>query len=1399
MLVARMPHSAIPAAESRLSALTELERMLLVLLAVVCERLDARTLGDMFQSLATGAMNTRVTKAEMASMLKKLEAERTVRGPNDTGWGFEVRDDLLHPLLTAAHERGVLATVAECVRTHAPLETEPWRSWRANPVQRCARELRLGLYLNLDPKAVLAYAHCTSQYPPATGRSLVLRAYGLSVPSERLAASEASFVQAYALAAFDTALEQLATLTPVHAPCLLVWARQQRETLDTELRLRACTLATLRGDAALAREFAPAARDTAGHCARLMCALACDDFAGARDAAKQAIESTRVKKSGRIKGIEGVYAGFAVLVLLTAADADALQLAKSQLDSGRTHKATPNVHVALMLLHGFITGQQSSVLEPFNHEFAEDSGWLELLFIGLTRRWRGLPLPKPVNTGLGVQQKRAQAGGYDWVARTLQALLSPSTPAGLLLLYSPEEPWQRTLRALEAAVSSEVVADGNQAVERLAWVIKPAFEGYREIVPRLQTRSGQAWSSGRQVALRRLFEAPPDAGYLTEHDRRVIRHIEIQKDSGRWGSTTSYVFDLAAPLALIGHPLVFLEHDLSASIEVVRGRARLEVEERDQTLRLSLAPAALAQRPLVWDIENGQRAVIYALEAAQRSVANIFAAGSVTLPAKAKTALQGTLAKLAAHFPLASEIAVDAPLIEERPADGRLRVRLRRLSGGIGVRVCVLPLEGAPLFAPGRGSGRVIVAAATGASGTAVSAVRDLAVEAHALTLLYASCPTLRDAAAEQHETTFAAIEPCLELLCELRAASDLVVEWPEGTPISLSREYTLRDVSLRVRSTQDWLAAQGELAVDEQTKLSLLALLEKNRKSDSRFIALDGDKFLALSEGLKKSLDTLDAMARSDADGLELHPLWLGLASLGDDFEHVRCDAKAKARLAQLKEAAALRPKLPKGFGAELREYQHEGYVWLSRLTHLGAGACLADDMGLGKTLQTLALLLAQAKHGPSLVVAPTSVCRNWLDEARRFAPGLRVQILGTGDRAQVVRELQPLDVLVCSYGILQQELELLSKKHFRVVVLDEAQAIKDAATQRSRAAAQLVADMRIGLSGTPIENHIGELWSIMNFLNPGLLGTAKQFEERFAKPIARDADPAAAQLLKRLIRPFILRRRKNDVLDDLPEKTVITLRIEPSEAERALYAALKQDALSRFEQASQTSQARIQILAEISKLRRAACHPKLVTKQDDIPSSKLLAFEELLTELRENGHRTLVFSQFVDHLTLVRQRLDQLQVSYQYLDGSTPSAQRARAVADFQAGEGDAFLISLKAGGSGLNLTAADYVVHLDPWWNPAVEEQASDRAHRIGQTRPVTIYRLVMQDSIEERILALHANKRELADDLLEGTSRASALSLEDLLNLLRDSERQASASPGQARKLTKARTGLDPDRG
>ncbi|MDH4042017.1 MAG: DEAD/DEAH box helicase, partial [Gammaproteobacteria bacterium] len=319
------------------------------------------------------------------------------------------------------------------------------------------------------------------------------------------------------------------------------------------------------------------------------------------------------------------------------------------------------------------------------------------------------------------------------------------------------------------------------------------------------------------------------------------------------------------------------------------------------------------------------------------------------------------------------------------------------------------------------------------------------------------------------------------------------------------------------------------------------------------------------------------------------------------------------------------------------------------------------------------------------------------------------------------------------------------------------------------------LQGDFKMITTGTPVENHLGELWNLFRFINPGLLGSLKEFNQRFAVPIEVQNSREVKQQLKQLIRPFILRRMKSDVLTELPARTEVTLHVELDAQEQAFYEALRREAIKRLAETDEEAnpgKQRVKMLAEIMRLRRACCNPRLVMPDSTVGSAKLKAFGSVLQELLESRHKALVFSQFVGHLDILRDYLEQKGISYQYLDGSTPAQQRQRAVEAFQSGDGDVFLISLKAGGAGLNLTAADYVIHMDPWWNPAVEDQASDRAHRMGQQRPVTIYRLVAKNTIEEKIVGMHEQKRDLANSLLEGSDMSGRMSVDEMMALLRE---------------------------
>jgi hypothetical protein len=505
---------------------------------------------------------------------------------------------------------------------------------------------------------------------------------------------------------------------------------------------------------------------------------------------------------------------------------------------------------------------------------------------------------------------------------------------------------------------------------------------------------------------------------------------------------------------------------------------------------------------------------------------------------------------------------------------------------------------------------------------------------------------------------------------------------------------------------------------------------------------------------------------AREDDGRLARHSL-PALAALCAELEHP--PPPGLERLAPLAEGFERLPEapLPADLTATLRAYQRQGASWLAFLRGAGLGGVLADDMGLGKTLQAMC-----AFEGPTLVVCPTSVVFNWQAELARFRPGLKVSVYHGAARALDAAA----DVTLTSYALLRLDAPALSARPWSAVVLDEAQAIKNPDSQTARAAYALPAAFRLALTGTPVENRLEELWSLMHFTNRGLLGGRSDFAERHARPIAEGRAGAAAALRQR-VRPFLLRRLKQDVAPELPPRTDAVLRVELGDGERAVYdavrAATRKDVLALLggEDGDGKNRGRgmIAALEALLRLRQAACHPALVPGQTAPTSSKLEALLEALSTAVAEDHKALVFSQWTSLLDLIEPALARAELPFVRLDGSTRD--RADVVSRFQDPAGPpVMLVSLKAGGSGLNLTAADHVFLCDPWWNPAVEAQAADRTHRIGQTRPVFVYRLVAAGTVEERILALQDSKRALMDAALGDGAAAAGLTKEDLLALL-----------------------------
>jgi superfamily II DNA or RNA helicase len=588
-------------------------------------------------------------------------------------------------------------------------------------------------------------------------------------------------------------------------------------------------------------------------------------------------------------------------------------------------------------------------------------------------------------------------------------------------------------------------------------------------------------------------------------------------------------------------------------------------------------------------------------------------------------------------------------------------------------------------------------------------------------------------------------------------------------------------EVRVSVASGVDWFELHGEVDYGEGS-VKLPALLAALRRGEN-MVRLDDGTYGLLPEQWLERFGLLANLGDSNKDHIRFQRNQVGLldALLAAQPE-ISCDATFTAAREALRNFAGVRAaEQPAGFIGQLRDYQREGVGWMEFLRTFSFGGCLADDMGVGKTAQVLALLEQRralreapdgngAPPGPSLVVVPKSLVFNWKQEAARFTPALRVlDHTGTG---RSFGSFGDYDLIVTTYGTLRRDAIEFKDVEFDYVVLDEAQAIKNAATESAKAARLLRGRHRLALSGTPIENHLGELWSLFEFLNPGMLGAASVF--KLAGNAARNPNEETRRLLAQALRPFFLRRTKQQVARELPPKSEQTIFCEMEPAERKRYNELRafyRNSLLKTIDTQGLAKSKIQVLEALLRLRQAACHPGLLDpKKTGDSSAKLDVLLDQVQEVAQEGHKALIFSQFTSLLAIVRKRLEDAGIVYEYLDGQTHDRQ-ARVERFQNDPDCGLFLISLKAGGLGLNLTAAEYIFLLDPWWNPAVEAQAIDRAHRIGQTKPVFAYRLIARDTVEEKVLQLQSVKRDLASAIIsEDSSLIRNLQREDLELLL-----------------------------
>ncbi|MCR5395388.1 MAG: DEAD/DEAH box helicase [Bacteroidales bacterium] len=742
-----------------------------------------------------------------------------------------------------------------------------------------------------------------------------------------------------------------------------------------------------------------------------------------------------------------------------------------------------------------------------------------------------------------------------------------------------------------------------------------------------------------------------------------------------------------------------------------------------------------------------------------------------TFPLEAEESLRPLLDRIKKYIEIHSEMIEGGSSLPQVEGNPQVYLQMRSVHGNYEMRALCRPMpEGRITVAAGKGDTNIYD---TAADGTRYHVVRNKKQERQNMQPLrdymeQIECDEVSQCMWVMNPYTLLTL---LEWLPE--QGDDYIVEWPEGEKVNV-RVAQSQQWNLQLRRRGDWFEVEGEVPIDDQTIVSFAQLLDMIEEGHGRFIRLQNGDYLSMSESLRRQLRRIDAVAQNVRGHARISNV--GASLIADAMQgdlSISHPAELDALRSKIVESQDLQADVPDTLNATLRDYQLEGFRWMDRLTYWGAGACLADDMGLGKTIQTIAYLLYKQSDGPSMVVAPASVVPNWKKELARFAPTLQVCMLNelaSAERSEAVAQATSGCVVLTTYGLLISEEESVVAKQWNVVCLDEAHSIKNATTKTSAVCMQLQAHNRLILTGTPIQNHLGELWNLFQFINPGLLGSLQQFTQKYINPIEGAHNKERQQQLKRIIQPFMLRRTKQEVVSELPDKQEIMLPVELSTEEMGIYEMLRLKAKSQLE-TEVAGALSVNTLALITQLRMAACAASLAQKQWKGKSSKLTAFCDLVSEISSTGNRVLVFSQFTSFLEMAQAELKARGMrDYLYLDGSTPLKKRSQMVEDFQHGKCPIFIISLKAGGLGLNLTGANYVIHLDPWWNPAIEQQATDRAYRIGQNQKVTVYHLISSHTIEEKIVRLHQTKRDLADSLLEGTDVSHKLRAEDLLEMI-----------------------------
>lgn len=927
-----------------------------------------------------------------------------------------------------------------------------------------------------------------------------------------------------------------------------------------------------------------------------------------------------------------------------------------------------------------------------------------------------------------------------------------------------EETWERALRYVGAEIEGGM-KDSGTGRKRLVWFVK----GFHvtSVMEQNEAEDGR-WINGRSFTVTRLRSSGLD--FLDSLDQQVMREL-LEKPNNITDT------DLAIPLLADSGRLFYGDGSETPllPVEVKEERPFLEARGQGKEIHISSNVAMDARGNIPRTVVSCTGTGTYSLirvNALQRDILRHMLKQK-SFPVSALIALRHSMDSMSGILDVKENLSTSV-LNPIQSNGGILSVRIAPVRNEYEVSLLATGMPGGNFRdLPGDGEQRIY----DDVDNLTHCVDRDLDKEEENYHLIHTFME--EEAKAEFHnynEATLYTPEGLLALLSYIYDNRNrYFAEWPEGVRLKFKGDIKAEDVDVQVQTEEKWFKVEGVVRFGGKT-MTLAELIEAYCSSDVEgFVRMEDDQYYRISETLRRHLAMLDAMPSATKKGKTVPLFEVGTLAKCLAGLRSHTDDSYEKLLASIKASFEMSPEVPDSITATLRDYQLEGYRWMRRLDSWGAGCCLADDMGLGKTLQALTFIMSKAEAGPALVVAPKSVIPNWVREAGRFAPLLNVSVLNSEPRRKErIHAAGAYDLILCTYGVLTTECTEISKRRWNIVCLDEAHQIKNRQSRASQAAMMIKADSRVILTGTPLQNHIGELWNLFQFINPGLLGPWQLFKDSYTLPTP---DEEHMTMLKELTQPFILRRTKEEVLDELPDKYVTIQTVEMTEPEARMYEEMRRLIELKFKKGKsraerdEASALNMSFFEELTKLRLVSCSMRLVYPEWKEQSSKVTALLELLESLMEDPeNRCIIFSQFTSFLAMIKPELKKRNMEFLYMDGQTELEKRQEMVETFQRGDCPLFISSLKAGGLGINLTAANYVILLDPWWNPAIENQAMDRAHRLGQQRNVSVIRLVSGQTIEEKIMRLHEKKQSLSDEILADAGDSYKLTYEDILDMV-----------------------------